>query len=175
MPVAPEPACRRASLKAGTGRTSGRAPQIGDEALLGAALRFLSSCDRTQAQMKAYLARRGSSPGLTRVILARLRDWGYLDDDAFAVRWAQARVGRRPMGRARLEAELLAKGFDAETTARTLRKVYPVDRETELAEALLRRGDGCGRKTRTQQAALLRRAGFQEETIESLIGVGWSW
>jgi SOS response regulatory protein OraA/RecX len=79
------------------------------------------------------------------------------------------------MGRARLEAELLAKGFDTETTARTLREVYPGDRETELAEALLSRGEGRGRKTKARQAALLRRAGFQEETIESLIGVEWSW
>jgi SOS response regulatory protein OraA/RecX len=79
------------------------------------------------------------------------------------------------MGRARLEAELLAKGFDAETTARTLREVYRGGRETELAEALLNGRAGRGRKTKAQQVALLLRAGFQEETIESLVGVEWSW
>lgn len=167
----PKAPCRWKPLKSGTGRTAGRAQHVGDEALLSAALRFLSYCDRTQAQVTAYLDRRGASPGRARAVLAQLRAWGYLDDDAFALRWARDRVARRPMGRARLEAELLAKGFNEETTAGTVRTIYCDRTETELAEALLAKSDGRSRRSVAQQAALLRRFGFQDETIESVLGM----
>ncbi len=75
------------------------------------------------------------------------------------------------MGRARLEAELLAKGFNEETTAGTVRTIYCDRTETELAEALLAKSDGRSRRSVAQQAALLRRFGFQDETIESVLGM----
>jgi SOS response regulatory protein OraA/RecX len=119
----------------------------------------------------AYLARRGASPSQVRAVLSRLRAWGYLDDEAFALRWAQARVARRPMGRARLEAELLARGFDAETTAKTLRTIYADRTEAQLAEVLLAKASRQAPRSSARAAALLRRFGFEEESIESALGM----
>lgn len=125
--------------------------------------------------MAAYLGRHGASPTRVREILRQLRAWGYLDDEAFAVRWAQGRIARRPVGRARLEAELLAKGFTEATTSRTLRDVFGDSGETEMAQTLLDHVAAGGRRSVAQQAALLRRSGFQEETIDSVLGVDWAW
>jgi SOS response regulatory protein OraA/RecX len=79
------------------------------------------------------------------------------------------------MGRARLEAELAAKGFDAGTTARTLDAVYGDRREADMAEALLGRTSARRARSAAQQAALLRRHGFSEDTIEQMMGTEGSW
>ncbi len=162
-------------MSAPIGRPAGRSPRSGADALLGAVLRYLAICDRTHAQVAAYLDRRGASPIRRRAILARLKAWGYLDDDGFALRWAHGRLARRPMGRARLEAELLAKGFSEGTVGRTLRAIYGERRESEMAAVLLNQRAAGRRRTMAQQATLLRRAGFEEETIESLLGVEETW
>lgn len=125
--------------------------------------------------MQAFLDRRGASQARARRVLARLRAWGYLDDETFALRWARERVACRPMGRARLEAELAAKGFDAGTTARTLDAIYGDRREADMAEALLGRTSAPRARSAAQQAALLRRHGFSEDTIEQVMGMEGSW
>lgn len=109
------------------------------------------------------------------MVLARLRAWGYLDDETFALRWARGRVASRPMGRARLEAELAAKGFDAGTTGRTLDSIYGDRREADMAEALLGRTSAQRARSAAQQAALLRRYGFSEDIIEQVMGTDGAW
>jgi regulatory protein len=130
-----------------------------------AALRYLSRRDRTEAQMRIYLRRLGLSSGKIRVLIKRFLKQGYLNDEAYAVRWATQRVLRLPMGRERLEAELEGQGFDREIVSRTLKLIYEARNECELARRLL------SRKVRAKSpVSLLRRYGFSEETIEQVIG-----
>jgi SOS response regulatory protein OraA/RecX len=98
---------------------------------------------------------------------------GYLNDEAYAQRWAGVKLARRPMGRDRLEAELLAQGLDRATVSRTLEKIYSRRNERDLARLLLSRriGSGTGR-TDAARAGLLRRYGFREELIEELLSGG---
>jgi SOS response regulatory protein OraA/RecX len=121
-----------------------------------AAVRYLAQRERTEAQVRAYLSRAGASAACTRSLLSRFRNQGYLDDKAYAVRWARARLAKCPMGQARLEAELLAKGFDRTTVATAFRRL--------------------GRATgdRRRGASLLRRYGFEEDIIEELFDVSES-
>jgi regulatory protein len=140
------------------------------------AFRYLAARDRTEAQFKRYLAKLGASPTRVRLLTTLFRSRGYLDDAAFAMRWAQSRLARRPMGRARLEAELLKQGVDPVITSRTLDQVYRDRTERELADCLLM--SRCGRGTRgglARDAALLRRHGFSEETIEAALEQGSNW
>ncbi len=140
-----------------------------------AAVRYLACRERTEAQVKAYLSRAGASAVRIRTLLSRFRKHGYINDDAYAARWAYARLARRPMGQARLEAELLAKGFERATVARTMRQVYCELSQRELARALL--VERFGRQQlldRRRGASLLQRHGFDEEIIEELFGVSES-
>jgi regulatory protein len=147
-------------------RSTARRSTVGEYEL--AAVRYLARRARTEAQVEAFLTRAGASAACIRSLLARFRERGYLDDTAYALRWAQARLARRPMGPARLEAELLAKGFDRTTVAKVMRQVYAGVNQRELARTLLARWPG------RRGASLLRRYGFDDEVIEALLGVSAS-
>jgi regulatory protein len=133
------------------------------------ALGYLARRDRTEAQMRAYLNRKGGTASRIRSLIVRFREHGYLNDAAYAMRWACARLERQPMGAVRLEAELGAQGFDEATIARTLTIVYRERRPRDLARELLRRRiKGTVRDPRRMNA-LLRRHGFEEDVIETFV------
>ena len=140
-----------------------------------AALRYLARRDRTEAQMRAYLVRLGASSTHVRSVIKRCLEQGYLNDERYALRWANERLARRPMGRERLEAELIGQGLDRDTTERALEQVYGGRNERELALALLRqRSEARNPANRLREATLLRRYGFTEESIEAVLGSGAS-
>lgn len=140
-----------------------------------AAVRYLARQERTEAQVKAYLSRAGASAIRIRTLLSRFREHGYINDDAYAARWARARLAKRPMGQARLEAELLAKGFERATVVRVLRQVYGELSQRDLARELLAKRFGRNLPSdRRRGASLLQRHGFDEEIIEELFGVSES-
>ena len=137
-------------------------------------MRYLAQRERTEAQVRAYLSRAGASAVYIRSLLSRFRTQGYLDDKAYAVRWARDRLARCPMGQARLEAELLAKGFDRTTVATALRQACGDTNQRALARALLVRRLGRGAGDPRRGASLLRRYGFEEEIIADMFGVSES-
>lgn len=140
-----------------------------------AAVRYLARRERTEAQVAVYLGRTGASAVHIRSLLSRFRAQGYLNDDAYAARWARARLARCPMGQARLEAELLAKGFERATVAKALRQAYGGTTQRALARALLiQRLGRAAAGDRRRGASLLRRYGFDESVIEELFGVSES-
>ncbi len=140
-----------------------------------AAVRYLARRERTESQVKAYLSRAGASAVRIRALLSRFRVHGYINDEAYALRWARATLARRPMGQARLEAELLAKGFERATVARVLRQVDGELSQRDLARALLARRLGRGQSSdRRRGVSLLQRHGFDDEIIEELFGVSES-
>lgn len=137
-----------------------------------AAIRYLARRERTEAQVKAFLGRAGASAVCIRSLLSRFREQGYLNDNAYAVRWARARLARCPMGQARLEAELLAKGFERATVAKAVRQAYDGTNQRALARTLL--AQRLGRGDLRRGAGLLRRYGFEEDIIEEVCGVSES-
>jgi regulatory protein len=149
-------------------RTSARSKPL--DRLETAALRYLARRERHEGQVRAHLERAGASPSQIRTLLSRFRRLGYLDDRGYARRWIEARLQRKPMGRERAEAELLAKGFDPSVLRETLDEVYREQDERRLAQSLLHQG-GYDRQDGpiARMAALLRRHGFTDETIESVL------
>lgn len=140
-----------------------------------AAIRYLARQERTEAQVATYLSRAGASVVRIRSLLSRFRKQGYLNDDAYAVRWARARLARCPMGQARLEAELLAKGFERATVTKAVRQVCGDTTQRTFARALLLQRLGrAAAGDRRRGAGLLRRYGFDENIIEELFGVSES-
>ncbi len=136
---------------------------------LDMAIRYLARTDRTAAQIERYLQGKGASRAKGRLIVRELERRGYLNDQAYATRWAQTRLSRRPMGRERLKAELLLRGFEDSVTERALRKAYESISEQELAcQALEERV----RRTRPLQwVRFLRQRGFDDDTIQQVTQV----
>jgi regulatory protein len=130
------------------------------------AVRYLARTDRTTAQVERYVQEKGASRTQGRAIILDLQRKGYLNDQAYAMRWAETRLSRRPMGRERLKAELLQRGFEEQVTERALRKAYQSISEQELAcQALEPR---VGRTRPLQWVRLLRQRGFDDDTIQQV-------
>ncbi len=135
------------------------------------AVRALARSDRTTVQVERLLVAKGASPGQIRVTVRRLTSLQYLNDEAFAVRWAERRLARMPMGRARLQDELLATGCSERIVHATLRSAYRKVSEQDLAvEVLMRASRTASAKTPSRVARLLSQRGFDEDTIETVVG-----
>lgn len=133
------------------------------------AIRYLARTDRTAAQVERYMQEKGASRTQGRVVVRELERRGYLNDQAYATRWAETRLSRRPMGRERLKAELLQRGFEEQVTERALRKAYQSISEQELACQAL---EGRVRRTRPLQwVRFLRQRGFDDDTIQQVTQV----
>ena len=135
------------------------------------ALRALARSDRTTAQIERTLTAKGASPSQVRAAIRRLVSLKYLDDVAFAARWADRRLARMPMGRARLEDELLATGCPEHIVHATLRATYRKVSERNLAmQVVTMVGRTSSAQTRGRIARLLSQRGFDEDTIETVMG-----
>jgi regulatory protein len=147
-----------------------RIPQSGDE-WFRRAVRYLARFDRTAAQVERFLSSKGASPAHVKQVMSRLSALRYLDDRAYAVRWLEATLARRPMGRDRLRNELLARGL-GETLAddAIVEGLEGLDEDTLARRALTLKDRSGGRLSRQRMVFLLRQRGFEEETIERIIG-----
>ena len=134
------------------------------------AVRALARSDRTTAQIERLLAAKGASFSQARAVVRRLTSLKYLDDVAFASRWADRRLARMPMGRARLQAELLATGCPEHIVHATLGATYRKVSERDLAmQVVTMAGRITSAQTRGRVARLLSQRGFDEDTIETVI------
>ena len=146
-----------------------RIPQSQDE-WFQCAVRYLARFDRTAVQVERFLRRKGASPSCVESTTRRLRQLRYLDDAAFAKRWVESRLARYPVGKERLNAELLRSGLSDALAAEVIRETFQsIDEETLAREALRSRVCKGRQLSLRQQAAFLRRRGFDEEIIERMI------
>ena len=135
------------------------------------AVRALARSDRTTGQIERLLKAKGASPAQIRAAVRRLRELRYLDDAAFAARWADRRLARMPMGRARLQDELLATGCPEHIVQATLQATYRKVNERDLAmQAVAMSGQASSGRPLDRLVRLLSQRGFDEDTIETVMG-----
>jgi regulatory protein len=134
-------------------------------------VRALARSDRTKAQIERLLETKGASPAQVLAAVRRLTALRYLDDVAFAARWADRRLARMPMGRARLQDELLATGCPEHIVQATLQATYRKVSEQDLAmQVVALAGRTTSTRMRERLARLLSQRGFDEDTIETVMG-----
>jgi len=80
------------------------------------------------------LGGRGATEAVVDEVIARLRDYGYLDDTKFAQSYASLRLRERPLGRRRLARDLSLKKVDKQTATTALDEVFEATPEAELIE-----------------------------------------
>ena len=133
-------------------------------------MRALARSDRTTVQIESLLAAKGASPLQVRTVVRRLTSLKYLDDVAFAARWADRRLVRMPMGRARLQEELLSTGCPEHIVQATLRATYRKVSERDLAmQVVTMAGKISSAQMRDRVARRLSQRGFDEDTIENVM------
>jgi len=135
------------------------------------AVKLLAAKPRSVAELRErLLEKEWTTEEAADYAIAKLSEYGYLDDEQFALGYASARVRQKPVGRGRLARDLQMKQIDRELAQQTLEKVFEATPEAELIDlAIEKRVRLRGRPTNRQQTKsffdhLLRR-GFSYDLI----------
>jgi regulatory protein len=120
-------------------------------------------------ELSRALEQRGFAAAAVREAIARLEREGWLDELAAARSLARSRGSR--YGRARIERELLARGFSEETVAETLSEIDPDGEERALSRLFSRHwksGAGLTPEVRRRRVwSALTRRGFPAAAISA--------
>ena len=81
-----------------------------ERAARGVAFEYLGYRARTEHELRQKLARSGFDEAVAERTVARLREMGYLDDQAYARSYVQARFRNRGFGPGRLRSDLRRRG-----------------------------------------------------------------
>ncbi len=166
-------------------RRERRAAVDDPQVVLEAAGRFLEARSRSVGEVRRRLGSAGYRPDLVEGAIAKLIEFGVLDDEAFARAWVESRDRARPRGERAIREELRIKGIDRGTVDLVLAErrdaaaqagedgsgITPdrVAAERLLAKhrrALERVADP--RQRRQRAYALLARNGFDPETCREV-------
>lgn len=119
---------------------------------LDAAIRLLTARPRSVREITDRLRQKTYDDETINRVIEKLRDWRYIDDEAFARYWVENRDTNRPRGRRLLEQELRQKGIDREIVGGAIEEAE-IDEHAgarEIARSKLR-------SYRTLEPALARR------------------
>ena len=139
------------------------------------AAKLLAAKSRSESELRERLLQgRYASKSVVDEVIARLREYGYLDDQQFALSFASHKVKQKPTGRRRLERDLMMKKVDRAVAEEALDKVYAETPEEELIDrAIEKRTRLRGRpKNRDEAKSLfdhLLRQGFAFELVSDKV------
>ncbi len=117
-----------------------RKPKALDEAgLFDYAVRALSARALTQGELRTRLRERAARAGDVDGVLARLKNYGYLDDRRFAETYSRLRRENQGFGKYRVLRDLKARRVHPELAEKVVTEAYRNLDERELIGQFLRR------------------------------------
>jgi regulatory protein len=139
------------------------------------AIKLLTVKPRSVAELRERLMQ-GKNVNKTVVdaVIARLEEYGYLNDERFAFSYASLKVKQRPVGRRRLQRDLKLKKVSNSVADEALELVYTETPEEQLIDAAIEKRTRLrGRpKTRMEAKKLfdhLLRQGFEFELVSEKV------
>jgi len=135
------------------------------------AIKLLTVRPRSVAELRERLLRRkDANEEVVEAVIARLREYGYLNDERFAFSYASYKVKQKPVGRRRLERDLKFKKVDSGVANEALEMVFSETPEEQLIDqAIAKRLRIRGKpKNRMEAKSLfdhLLRQGFDFELV----------
>lgn len=139
------------------------------------AVKLLAAKPRSIAELRERLLQtRGTNASTVDLVIGRLREYGYLDDEKFAFSYAALKVKQRPIGRRRLAQDLKFKRVDKQVADEALELVYSENTEEQLIDrAIEKRVRVRGRPSNRVEAKSLfdhlLRQGFQYEIVSEKV------
>ncbi len=109
------------------------------EALFQYALRALAARAHAAGELREKLRRRAEREEDVAPVLARLKEYGYLDDRRFAETYSASRLQNEGFGRARVLSDLRKRRVAPAVAGQAVERVYKDADEPALIEAFLRR------------------------------------
>lgn len=99
------------------------------------AIKLLAAKPRSIAELRErLLEKRFTTPEVVEIVIARLKEYGYLDDDRFAFSYASLKVKQKPVGKRRLARDLKFKKVEETVADEALALVYSETSEEELID-----------------------------------------
>ncbi|MEA3238884.1 MAG: regulatory protein RecX [Candidatus Bipolaricaulota bacterium] len=129
-------------------------------------MRLLRYRPRSVAEVRRRLLALRFTDQETEKAVATAKAAGLLDDEVFTKVWVEDRLLHHPLSRRAIKQELADKGIDKGTVDETLEKLYPAEKEKELALSLA--------QTRLARYSSLDRAKQMQRTTSFLIRRGFN-
>lgn len=126
----------------------------------------------SEEELRERLLRKEATPEVAESVLQRLRNYGFVDDEAFTSQFVGFRAKR--YGSLRLRGELLRKGVDEELVEAELARLTEAEQE-EVALGLLNRNtwrftrSADQRRDRARAWAFLARRGFPPPAVSAAV------
>jgi regulatory protein len=139
------------------------------------AIKLLTIKPRSVAELRERLLRgKDANKNVVETVIARLQEYGYLNDERFAFSYASLKVKQRPLGRRRLQRDLKLKKVANSVAEEALELVFAQTPEEQLIDAAIEKRIRLrGRpKTRIEAKKLfdhLLRQGFQFELVSDKV------
>jgi regulatory protein len=151
-------------------------PFLNEAGLFNYATLALGRQMRTEADLRRLMKQR-VEPGergdaVVETVVARLHEYGYLDDAAFAETYARLRQENEKLGVHRVRQDLQQKGVNKELIAETLEARYGQTNEEALARQHLERKRIRKPENEKETARVMRRlvtAGFSTGVIYKIL------
>jgi regulatory protein len=137
-----------------------------DDKVFGLALRYVAIRQRSEWEIRSYLGRKQVSPALADIILNKLSDYGYIDDQKFARMWVENRRLLRPTSLRKLQQELRAKRVNNETIEQAFAEDN-TDEQQVLRELVAKKRARYPDDLKLMQ--YLARQGFSYEDIKKVL------
>lgn len=151
-------------------------PMLNEAGLFDYAVKALGRRMRTEAELRRLMKMRvepdGHGEAAITAVVARLKDYGYLDDKTFAEAYARLRQENQKLGVRRVRQDLQQKGVEKELIAETLEARYGQTNEETLAREHLERKRIRKPENERETARVMRRlvtAGFSTGTIYKIL------
>jgi regulatory protein len=141
------PKTRAPSAKEESARQERTPRRLGAEALWNYALRVLAGRACSTGELREKLLRRAERAEDAAPILARLKEYGYLDDRRFAENFSASRLENQGLGKARVLSDLRKRRVAPALAEKAVGKVYGEADEIRLIQ------DYLGRKYRNTPLA----------------------
>ncbi len=139
------------------------------------AVKLLAAKPRSVAELRERLLRsKNTDENTVEIVIARLREYGYLNDERFAFSYASYKVKQKPIGRRRLQRDLELKKVEGKVANEALEMVFTETSEEQLIDkAIEKRLRIRGRpKNRLEAKSLfdhLLRQGFPFEMVSNKV------
>jgi regulatory protein len=139
---------------------------------VASALNLLTHRGRSERELRGRLRMKGYTPGAIDEAIRKVVDWGYLDDERFAVAWVEQRQAGKPRSRRALANELREKGVAREIVETTLEEaeIDEIADARRLAADKWRKDAGLEPDKRRQRtAAFLARRGYGWDVAKTIL------
>jgi regulatory protein len=143
-------------------------PEKARERTFQRAVKLLAAKPRSVEELRErLLEKQWTNEAIVESVLAKLGEYGYLNDERFAFGYVSYRVRQKPMGRQRLQRDLQMKKVDRETADEALRLVFEETPEESLIDRAIEK--------RTRLRGLPRTRSEIKSLIDHLMRQGFSY